>query len=231
MAILTGSARKRLRIVAFCVVALLLVAAVGLLLVWRASRQVPEFYQEAIDGDPRAQAEASDQMIQRATTLVSNVEQEGRWEATFTADQINGWLAVDLVKNHAGQLPPSVSDPRVAIEPDGLTVACRFKQGAVDSVLSLSVDVYLSEPNVVAVRIRKARAGALPLPLDSVLERISEAVRRSKLRIRWRQAEGDPVALISLPPPRRPSDDVVEIDTLRLGDGEVYVAGTTRRRK
>lgn len=223
--------RKWLRIVLVSAVGLLLVAAAGLFVVWRASRQVPEFYQEAIHGDPEVQAEASDAMLQRATTLASDLKQEGRWEASFTADQINGWLAVDLVKNHSGQLPPSVSDPRVAIEPDRLTVACRFHEGAVDSVLSLSVDVYLPEPNVVAVRIHQARAGALPLPLDSVLDRISEAARRSDLRIKWRQADGDPVAFISLPPPRGPADDLVEIDTLRLGDGEVYVAGTTERRK
>jgi hypothetical protein len=220
--------RKWLRIVLFSALGLLLLAAAGLFLVWKASRHVPDFYQEAVRGDPAALGEASDEMIRRATVLSSDLNQEGRWEATFTADEINGWLAVDLVENHPGQLPPAMSDPRVAIEPDGLTLACRFKQGYVDTVLSLTVDAYLAEPNVVALRIRKARAGSLPLPLSAVLKRIDEAARRSRLGINWRQADGDPVAYLSLPS----SDgqkEVVQIDTVRLDKGEIYVAGSTEQ--
>lgn len=220
--------RKWLRIVLFSAVSLLLLAAIGLFFVWRASRRVPEFYQEAIRGDRTRLAEASDAMLQRATALSSDVKQDGPWEATFTAEEINGWLAVDLVENHSGQLPPAMSDPRVAIQPDGLTLACRFKQGYIDTVLSLAVDVYLPEPNVVALRICKARAGSLPLPLDDVLRRIDEAAQRSRLGIKWRQADGDPVAYLSLPS----SDgqrEIVEIDTLRLDEGEIYIAGSTQR--
>ena len=36
--------------------------------------------------------------------------------------------------------------------------------------LSLTIDAYLHEPNVLALRIRRARAGALPVPLAQVLD-------------------------------------------------------------
>ena len=42
----------------------------------------------------------------------------GHWEIRFTADEINGWLAVDLVKNHPNALPPTLKDPRVSIDPN-----------------------------------------------------------------------------------------------------------------
>ena len=222
--------RKPLRIAVFSGCGLLLVGVVVLLLVWRASQQVPEFYRQVIRGDAAAQAEASHEMIHRATALASDLEQEGRWQATFSAEQLNGWLAVDLVENHPGQLPSAVSDPRVAIEPDRLSLACRFRQGRFNTVLSLALDAYLAEPNVVAVRIRTARAGSLPMPLEGVVTQISEAVQRAGLRIQWRQADGDPVAMISIPPQSNAQGKRVEIDTFRLGQGEVHVAGTTDRR-
>lgn len=211
-----------------CGVLLVLIAAMFVL--YGASQQVPEFYRQALETDPARRREASDAMLQRATALANDVKKEGRWQGLFTAEQINGWLAVDLVENHPDLLPGDISDPRVAIEPEGLTVAFRFQRGKINTVLSLSADAYLTEPNVAALRIRKARAGMLPLPLEKVLEYISKAAKRLELKLEWRQADGDPVALISIPPPRDEEDRLVQIETLRLGKGEVYVSGSTEGR-
>lgn len=220
--------RKWLRIGILLGCGVLLAACVTLVVIWKLSQQVPEFYSQALEVDPAEQEEASDQMLERATALASNVQQEGGWEALFTAEQINGWLAVDMVKNHPGLLPRSVSDPRVAIEPEQVTLACRFQQGQIDTVLSLTVDLYLSEPNVAAVRIRKARAGLLPLPLEKVLERAAETADRLELDVRRRQADGDPVILISIPE-RIEDGRLVRVERLRLGKGEVYLSGSTER--
>jgi hypothetical protein len=81
---------------------------------------------------------------------------------------------------------------------------------------------------VVAVRIRQARAGALPLPIERVLTAVSEASRRAGAAIEWRQAEGDPVAVISIPRPR--GGKQILLESLRLGQGKLYVAGQTERR-
>jgi hypothetical protein len=59
-----------------------------------------------------------------------------------------------------------------------------------------------------------------------VLDGITDAARRSNLRIVWRQVDGDPVALVTLAPTaggRR----IVRIDTIRLEEGQLVVAGTT----
>jgi hypothetical protein len=220
--------RRWLRIVAWSVAGLLLLVGVAAVAFYRASQHVPEFYQKAVEVEPAKQQAASQVMIKRATDLASDVQKSGRWQATFTEDEVNGWLAVDLVKNHPGALPGTISNPRVAITPQGITAACRYRDGRINAVLSLSVDAYLEGPNVVALRVRRARAGALPLPLDDVLKQIARATDRLEWRIEWRQADGDPVALVTIPPPRDKRRRVVELDTLRLGDGEIQVAGTTR---
>ena len=219
--------RKRLAIPTIVLCVVLLLVGGGLFTLHRASQHVPEFYGPAIQADPAAQKDASDKMLQKATALVSDVGNEDQWKSLFTEDEINGWLAVDLVENHPDALPSSVADPRVSIESDRLTLACRYNRGDWKCVLSVVVDVYLAEPNVVALRIRKARAGAVPLPLDEVLDRITTAAGKIDLQLRWQQVEGDPVALVSIRPPRDDDERVVRIESIKLGDGEVYLAGSS----
>jgi len=201
--------------------------AVVLLGVYLAARQVPEFYSTAMDIPPAKLEEASDRMLQQATALVGAVKQKGDWKALFTAEQINGWLAVDLKKNHPDTLPPTLRDPRVAIEPTQITLACRVEREGTGSVLSLTVQPYVPEPNVVALRIVKARVGLLPVPLQPVLDRFSQAARAMQLHLEWRRSQGDPVAMISLPA-NAEADQIMKVETLRLGDGEIYIAGSTQ---
>jgi uncharacterized protein YpmS len=201
--------------------------AIVLLGLYLAAQYEPAFYREAVEVDPAAQQEASDKMLQQTTALASAVRKRGQWEALFTAEQINGWLAVDLVKNHPNALPPGFSDPRVAIDSKQITIACRFEQNGYSSVLSLTVEPYVPKPNVIAMRIVKARAGLLPMPLGQVIDRIEKAAHDMHFRLQWRRT-GDPVAMFSLP---SGDDQSLQIESLRLGEGEIYVAGTTRRQQ
>ncbi len=213
------------------IVLAILVAAAGVVL-YRAAKHVPDFYRQALQADPVLQQIASDKMVRQVAGLASDVNKSGRWQAIFTEEEINGWLAVDLVKSYSDLLPGAVSDPRVSIEPDRVTAACRYRSPPTpvpETVLSLAVEVYLAEPNVIALRVRKVRAGAVPLPLGSVLDEIAQATRRLQWEVRWRRAEGDPVALITIPPPKDKRGRVVQIQKIELAKGEIRVAGTSRR--
>jgi hypothetical protein len=205
--------------------AMIVLTLAGLLGLYLAAQHEPEFYRQAMATDPAVLKEGSDRMLRQAAALQGAVSKEGRWEALFTAEQINGWLAVDRVKNHLTSLPPTMSDPRVAIDSKQITFACRYEQWGASRVLSLTIEPQVPEPNVLALRIVKARAGLLPLPLGQVLDRLSESAHHLHLHLEWRRAGGDPVAMISLPEDE--DDATAQIDTLRLGDGEIYVAGST----
>lgn len=223
---------KRTRIALWIGGGLLLAAVVALFAVYRATQYVPDFYRQALEVDPNEHEKASDEMLQLTAALVSDVKTKDRWQARFTAAQINGWLAWDLPRNYPKSLPASIRDPRVAIEKDEMTLACTYTSDGFESVLSLAVDPYLplSTPDVIALRIRRARAGLVGLPLQRVLDGISQAARSSHFRLEWGTADGDPVALIALPEPhdgrRR-----VRLETLQLRDGEIYMVGTAERRK
>ena len=206
---------------------LLLVVAVALLVLWRASKVVPDFYAQAMAVERTGQRDASNTLIQKATVLVSDVQKPGRWEALFTEQEVNAWLAVDLKENHRESLPLGVAEPRVVIDPGGMRLACRASRSGVETVLSIELDAYLVEPGVVGVRIRRVRAGAIPLPLGNVLDLIRDMGDRLGLLIRWQQAEGDPVAIVRVNPVVKGSRLVV-IDRLELAEDEIYLGGSTQ---
>ncbi len=220
-------AQNRTMLIVSCAAATMLAAA-GAWAYW-VSRQVPPFYAAALAQPTASVHQASDALLRETAALVSDLRKSGRWQAQFTADQINGWLADDLEKNHPSLLPATISEPRVAIENNRLMIGFRWQRPRWSVVVSLSADVYLREPNVVAVRIRKVRAGGLPLPLKNVLHDLIAAGRSLDLQIEEQQIEGDPLLLITPPQDGDYGNLLVQLDSLELHDGQLYVAGRTQR--
>ena len=210
-------------------VALVIVLAVSLWGVYQASQQVPQFYEQALAAPPETQVAAGQALERQAASLNNQVRRPGRWEARFTQDQINGWLAVDLPKKFPGSLPRGVTDPRVAVSPDEIQLAVKWQQGNTSAVLSAAGDVYLTEePNQIAVRVVAVRAGALPVPLARFLDEIAERAASSGLPLEWTEIEGDPVALIKLPLDREEfRGKQLLVEELRLEEGAIVVAGKT----
>ena len=220
--------RKILRITLVLGLILALFFLVALLALYLALRHEPAWYAQAVaSSDRRAEEKASDEMLERAAELTSALETRGRWKIAFTAAQINGWMEVDMPKNHPDLLPPSLSKPRVAIEPDGVTLACRASQSGVSTVVSLKVDVYLANDNKIAVRIRKARAGSLPWSLGKVVDGFTNAARQSDVNMTWRQIDGDPLAIIKIPAKQGPGGREIRVTTLQLQEGRIVVGGVT----
>jgi hypothetical protein len=215
--------RKFAGIVSLLALAAILVA-VGVVAL--TTRHVPEFYAEAITAEPQVQRQANDELLERATTLNNDLRKRGRWQALFTAEQINGWLSVDLEENHPELLAEGFSEPRIQIRKGKATIACRYKQGVMNTVASATFELYLVEPDVLALRIDSVRAGALPMPMKAIVDGVAIAAERLNLRLNWRQEKGDPVALISLPS-AHDDKSVYKLDALELRDGELYIAGRT----
>lgn len=221
--------RRVLRFVVWGTIATVLLGLVVTYSLYRAAHAVPEFYSAALEADPQQQAAAGDQLEHRVLDLHNSLHDEGRWEALFTDEEINGWLATVLPEKFANLLPKGLADPRVVISPAQAQVACRYEHQRITTVVSLSLRISVTdEPNVVAVQVGKARAGLVPLPLQDFLDDAAKVARRGKLDLRWSQVEGEPVALIRIPTQH---DDYrfreVHIDTIELREGAIYFAGQT----
>ena len=166
-------------------------------------------------------------MERHLADLVSAFESTGRWEILFTEEEINAWLAHSLPKKHPDLLPEGFSDPRVHIEPDGISGACRVERGAISGVVSLKVDVRMAQPNVCNARIRRAQLGNLPWPLNKIITAANRTAREAEIPLSWKQAGGDPVAVVRIP--LIEDDKHVSIETLQLEEGKLYLAGVTKR--
>lgn len=214
-------------------VGLVLAFAGTLVVLWwlgiHAARYEPSFYRTALAAPVAEQQKAGDELEMAVLELHNSSRREGRWQAVFTEEQINGWLASDLPEKFPELLPPGVRQPRVAIEEDVARLACRYEDASVDVVISFAIRVHLTEePNTLALQISQLRAGMLPLPLQQFLDQITRAAKQSGITIRWSQLDGDPVALVTVP------DEDPEyayrhiwLESISLREGQLCLSGKT----
>jgi hypothetical protein len=191
----------------------------------RASRRVPPFYQRALAVRPGDQKLASQELEVRAVALYNDLRKEGRWHALFTAEQINAWLAVQLAEQYPEMALSEIGEPRVSISPDSLIVAFRWNRPGRSTVVSVHVDLAVTDRHSLACRLKKARAGALPIPLKGALDEVTRTSQRMDLPLRWMHANGDPVAVVAISPEDSAEEQRICLDTLKLLDGAIYLAG------
>lgn len=208
--------------------ALFIVAVIVFVLVKRSAQREPEFYSERLAIPPAVAEEESGEMVRRVTAVASNVEKPGAWEATFTEAQINGWLAVDLPRNHAQAIPRQISDPRIRIDPKRLTIVFRYDGPNFSGVPQVTIDAYLVDENTLAIRFLDFHAGALPLPEKVLMDAVAQVVaRHGRVQLRWEQADGDPVAVLEFDLVDWRRDLELAVEEVRLDEASVYIAGRT----
>jgi hypothetical protein len=216
---------RNVRIAAVCSLVVTTLVAAILGGVYYAARQVRPFYTEALRVDPEVLERGRQELESRATTLYTDAQRHGRWQALFTTEQINGWLATQLANNSGGELATSVRDPRVAIKQDSLTLGFRTKSRGVETVISVEASVSLTEQGAVAIRLLSVRAGALPLPVMQLADEIAHACKNLTLPVCWTQQNGKPVVLVEIHS-EKPQREFY-IDAIELHENELYVAGHT----
>ncbi|MDR3638077.1 MAG: hypothetical protein P4L84_30005 [Isosphaeraceae bacterium] len=198
-------------------------------LVWVSLSYEPQFYR-TMNKLPRAQREAeAKRFVAQSLQLSNNIRNEPVWEAVFSDEEVNAWLAEDLVTQFADQLPPEVHDPRVAFETDRVTLAFRLEQGPVKSVIWVVARPRVPEGNVLELTLEKIRAGVLPVPADDVLDRIAEHVRARGVDVSWKRVDGRPVVLVRYQPDADRED--VELETVQISAGQVRLTGKSNRER
>ncbi|MEZ6069587.1 MAG: hypothetical protein R3C10_04780 [Pirellulales bacterium] len=227
--------RWRRLALAGAIVATSALVAVGMLKAWR---HVPSFYAAALAVEHDVHERGNRAFLRKVAELVSQRRGEAPWRGSFTAEEINGWLAVDLPKNHSQLLADGLALPRVCIDGDRVTVGVRHGVGSTNdatgnladygSVFSVTASVFTLAPNRVAVQIHSAHSGLIPLPLDAVIEAISRAGQQCDVPVVWQHSDGDPVAIVVLPDAENDTD-ILTIDNVTVADGVVRVCAVRGR--
>ena len=195
-----GRLRRFLRLAIRAMLLTIVAVAVTGWLLYASAQKEPEFYQTALAVSDQAQAEQGRVFEKQFIDLQNKARTQRQWQAIFTEGQINGWLASDLPEKFPGTLPRNVSEPRVEIEKDILRIAFRFNSSRIQGIIQADVDAFCTKiPGQIAIRIRRVRTGLLPIPVNSIADRLSSAIRRLGANVEWTEIDGNPVALIGIP--------------------------------
>ena len=194
---------------------------------YQSAQRLPDFYQAALEVDREQYEAAGDQFETQVLKLQNDLQIEGQWEAEFTEEQINGWLATDMPKKFPDSLPQNVRDPRIAIKPGKVKLAFKFESSRFSGVVVCEGDVYCTDKsNQLAVRIDDVKAGVVSLPVSRWLDELSEGISRSGFSMQWTEEDGKPVALITLPGDTLGGGNVI-IESIELLKGKVRLKGRT----
>jgi hypothetical protein len=196
---------------------------------WFSLTYEPSYYRDMVLLTRAQRAGKAKKFVAQSLQLRNDICNEPSWEAVFTDQEVNAWLAEDLVTHFADQLPPEVRDPRVLFELDRITLAFLLKQGGVQSVITVIARPRVPGGNTVELTLEKIRAGILPVPADHVLDRIIEYARYHGVDAEWTRKEGYPVVLMRYTPNLERED--VLLEELQIRTGQIRLAGRSDRAK
>jgi hypothetical protein len=218
---------RRRTLLTIGIVLLLLLAAGGTLLA--LLHYEPKWYQESVLPAGEVRTQRSQEFFAEFWDLVGSATSDKEWFASFTDEQINSYLEEGF--KHSGlaarMLPEDISDPRILIEPEKFHLAFRYGRGTWSTVVSVTARVWLppGEPNVAAVELIGFQLGAIPISVQSLLERLSEVGRSNGVEVTWYRAPGTghPVAILRFQADQgRPT---LQILVVKLEQGKITIHG------
>ncbi len=190
---------------------------------WTALKHQPSFYRDRIAIPAERQQAEAEQFVAQSLRLRNDIVNEPRWEASFTDEQINAWLAEDLVAHFAPLIPPGVRDPRVVIDAGRLTLAFQLDDGPFRSVVWIVFKARVPRANELALTVEKIRAGALPVSPQQFLGGIAKHAQDKGVSIDWTEEDGLPVATIRYK--TDPGRQDVVLEQVELVKGKVRLLG------
>jgi hypothetical protein len=196
---------------------------------WLSLTYQPSYYRAMVLQSREQRAGKARKFVAQSLQLRNDICNEPNWEAVFTDQEVNAWLAEDLVTHFADQLPPEINEPRVLFELDRITLAFQLRQRGLQSVITVVARPRVPEGNTVELTLEKIRAGILPVPADNVIDRIIEYARGHGIDVQWRRKDGYPVVLLRYTPNFERED--VCLEELQIRDGQIRLAGRSDRTK
>jgi hypothetical protein len=197
--------------------------------IWISLTHQPQFYRAMVQVPREKQEAEARRFVAQSLQLRNDIINEPTWEAIFTDQEVNAWLAKDLVTEFADQLPPEVHEPRIVFGLDRITLAFALDQGALRSVIWVVARPRIPEPNVLELTFEKIRAGVLPVPSEKVIDQIVEQARSHGLDVRYERVDQLPVVVVRYKP-NSDREDVL-LEQVQIREGEIRLAGRSNRNK
>jgi hypothetical protein len=196
---------------------------------YQTAQVVPVYYQELLEQPPEELAEAGDQFESQLLEFQNVAIEVGEWQADFTQDQINGWIASDVPQKFPDAIPTNISKPRIALNENEVKIIFRFESTRFSGIVEASGDAFCTERlNEIAIRIHHLKSGLVSLPIAPWTDRISKMFEESRVPIQWTEDDGDMVALVQLPSNISDEKDQKRIiEAIEIKSGSASFRGVT----
>jgi hypothetical protein len=96
-----------------------------------------------------------------------------------------------------------ISSPSVVLEEGNhLRLAFRYDTGWISTIISYDIKIWLvqKDPNVIAVEFQSARAGAVPISSQAILQQLCDFGRKLDYKVNLYRHQGNSVAVIQMMP-------------------------------
>ncbi|MDX1965274.1 MAG: hypothetical protein SFX18_19165 [Pirellulales bacterium] len=195
-------------------------------LLW-ALRTIRPFYRSALLIPKQNLDQGSLDFLNRLSKFKNDLRKLGQWSLVLTDEQINGWLAVDLPRNHPDALPEGIYDPRVAVTSGQVSAGVTVDRQPFPVVASLDANIQLERENQISVRILTVRLGNLPWTLEQVVTKLIASAQDQGWTVQQTVVDNTPVLIFTMPERQSGEPYQIIIESLELRDGALYVAGRT----
>jgi hypothetical protein len=169
------------------------------------TRHIPAFYIRSAVPPGEQRKELSADFCTKLKTLLDSIMDASPtptpsvWRGQFREEEINSFFEENfLTWGLADILPDRISEPRISFEQDRIRLGFRYGSPPWSTMVSMDFRVWLAqnEPNVVVLELMGVHAGSLPISAQSLLEGLSEALRRKSIQVSWYRYHGNPTAAL-----------------------------------
>jgi hypothetical protein len=191
-------------------------------------RHEPAHYRNAEVAAGPDRKKHSMEFLAACAQLADGIHANSQWYGKFTAEQINSYLSENFVAEGTAEklLPSGVTGPRVTLNPGTIRLAFRYGESPFTTIVAIDLRVWLvpKEYNVIALEVESVHAGLMPINVQSMLERLADAIRQQNqdLEFSWYRHDGHPVALLRFQAGRVPQS---RLQQLELREGEMTIYG------
>ncbi len=173
------------------------VAAIGAVV-----KHEPNFYREAQLPPGSLRTESATMFVSSLSQMVADRKTRPEWSCSLTQTQINSFLDETFVQwGEAESLRKlGVHSPNVVLEDDKIRLAFRYGSGWFSTVISYELKIWLvpKETNVIAIEVLNSRAGALPITSHTVINQLSEFLRKHNFKVTLYRHERNMVVVVDL---------------------------------
>jgi hypothetical protein len=183
-----------------------IVLAAGLTVLGSFVKHEPNFYHQAqLPPGPGRRRIGLECFSKFAQLISKKKDKSPDWGFTVSETELNSFLAEFFpeIGELDGLRKLGISAPSVVLEEGNhLRLAFRYDAGWFSTVISYDLKIWLvqKDPNMIAVEFQSARAGAVPISSQAILQQLCEFGRKQDYKVNLYRHEGNSVAVIQLQP-------------------------------